>query len=120
MSAFWRRKVDLPPILGPVTSQRRASSDNTQSLATKRSPLTRRASSTTGCRPASTSKQLWGAKCGRHQPPSAARSASAEATSSQASESAAAANPLALDRAADRKSGVEGKSVAGRGELGGS
>src|SRR3546814_1665100 len=24
ISAFWRRKVDLPPILGPVTNQRRS------------------------------------------------------------------------------------------------
>jgi hypothetical protein len=34
MSAFWRRKVDLPAMLGPVTSHRRWPSLRSQSLAT--------------------------------------------------------------------------------------
>ena len=35
MSAFWRRKVDLPAMLGPVSSHRRWPGSRSQSLATK-------------------------------------------------------------------------------------
>src|SRR3546814_19543756 len=36
ISAFWRRKVDLPPILGPVTNQRRLLLSSKQSFETKK------------------------------------------------------------------------------------
>src|SRR3981189_1278919 len=49
ISAFCRRKVLLPAMLGPVTSQIR-SSPRAQSLATK-APLPASAASTVGCRP---------------------------------------------------------------------
>ena len=65
MSAFWRRKVDLPAILGPVTSQMRASvtsskpvgmsgpaAASTQSFSMKEPDLAAlSACSTTGWRP---------------------------------------------------------------------
>src|SRR3546814_4586363 len=38
ISAFWRRKVDLPPILGPVTNQRRLLLSSKQSFAIKGAP----------------------------------------------------------------------------------
>ncbi len=48
MSAFCRRKVDLPPMFGPVTSQRRSSESSTQSFATKGAPALVSAASTDG------------------------------------------------------------------------
>ena len=54
ISAFWRRKVDLPAMLGPVTSHSRplAFGDRSQSLGTKAAALAAcSAASTTGWRP---------------------------------------------------------------------
>ena len=41
ISAAWRRKVDLPPMLGPVISHSRSLGPSERSLATKRSPMSR-------------------------------------------------------------------------------
>src|SRR5208282_5191393 len=61
ISAFWRRKVDFPAMLGPVTIAMRPPSpkspDRSQSLATNGSPATFSAASTTGWRPPSTLKR---------------------------------------------------------------
>ena len=52
ISAFWRRKVLLPAMLGPVTSQIRAASPRLQPLGTKGvSPPTPMASTRGACRP---------------------------------------------------------------------
>ena len=52
ISAFWRRKVDLPAMLGPVSSHSRRAGPSSQSLGTKPEPPCRsNAASTTGCRP---------------------------------------------------------------------
>ena len=87
-------------MFGPVTSHSREFSDSVQSLATKRSPRLASASSTTGCRPPSISKQACSTSAGRAQPPSTARSASAAETSSRASASAVAAMASRLSSAA--------------------
>ena len=42
ISAVWRRKVDLPPMLGPVISHSRSSGPSDRSLATNRSPVSRK------------------------------------------------------------------------------
>ena len=65
ISAAWRRKVDLPPMLGPVISHRRSFAPIDKSLATKRSPACWSAASTTGWRPASISKHGSSVSCGR-------------------------------------------------------
>ena len=71
ISAFCRRKVDLPPMLGPVSSQiapLRASGvgDRSQSLATNGFGASRRsACSTTGWRPPSTRKARLPSTIGR-------------------------------------------------------
>jgi hypothetical protein len=90
IKAFWRRKVDLPPMLGPVTSHSRLSAKGRRSLATKRPPAAATAASTTGWRPPSISKQGCGAKAGGT---SRLRRALGQrgATSSRASASAVAA-----------------------------
>ncbi len=87
-SADWRRKVDLPPMLGPVISHSRSSSPSLKSLATKRSPVEPSAASTTGWRPASTWRHGCSTMRGLSQPPSAARLAWLAATSMRATASA--------------------------------
>ena len=90
MSAVCLRNVDLPPMLGPVISHSRSSEPNERSLATKRSPLSLSAVSTTGWRPASISRHGSSVSCGAVQPPSAARWAWLAATSMRAMASAVA------------------------------
>ena len=92
ISAFWRRKVDLPAMFGPVSSHRRRSVPSSQSLGTKPAPFWRAsAASTTGWRPPSTVNAASSVSVGRTWLLLAASSASAEATSSAASERPAAA-----------------------------
>ena len=83
ISAFWRRKVDLPAMFGPVSSQIAGVSPvvSAQSLATNGSPLRLSARSTTGCRPPVTTKARLSSTRGRVQPSAVARSAKAAARS---------------------------------------
>ena len=62
ISAFWRRKVDLPAMFGPVTTRMRVpvslfSAPSRQSLPTKLAPSPRaKFCSTMGWRPSTTAK----------------------------------------------------------------
>src|SRR3546814_5627408 len=86
MRAFWRRKVLLPAMLGPVTSQMRPALPAAPSLSfapsfgvlaasSRRQPLATKlpcwaaasAASTTGWRPAAMSNAVDSSSCGRHQ-----------------------------------------------------
>ncbi len=51
ISAFWRRKVLLPAMFGPVSSHSRRCSDRSASLAMNRAAWRASACSTTGWRP---------------------------------------------------------------------
>src|SRR5712691_8382463 len=93
ISAFCRRNVLLPAMLGPVTSQIR-SSPRTQSLAMKL-PLPASAASTVGWRPPRISKAVPDTMSGRTQPLSAAHSAWPAARSSAASAAAAPGHDFA-------------------------
>ena len=92
ISAFWRRKVDLPPMFGPVTSHSRDSSDKAAVVGDEaRAAGLQRLLDHRMAAALDLEAGMVASKRGRHQPPSAARSASAAATSSRASASAAAA-----------------------------
>ena len=65
ISAFWRRKVLLPAMLGPVTSQMRAAVPRSQSLGTKGASPPAPTASTTGWRPPSISKAVVSSTTGR-------------------------------------------------------
>ena len=94
ISAFWRRNVDLPAMLGPVTSHSRLSPDRSQSLATNGPASSRaRAASTTGWRPPVMAKVVVSSTTGRHQRPSPASTARAAITSRSASAAAASEMP---------------------------
>ena len=65
-SAFWRRKVLLPAMFGPVSSQSRCASSRSQSLATKLGRAARSsACSTTGWRPCVIAKAVLSSIFGR-------------------------------------------------------
>ncbi len=88
ISAFWRRKVDLPAMFGPVTSHRRPMppGDRSQSFGTKGwawSPAS--AASTTGWRPRSIVKAALSSILGRVWRAAMASSPSAVVTSTMAS-----------------------------------
>ena len=96
ISAFCRRKVDLPAMFGPVSSSTRRSGDRSQSFGTK-AAVPASAASTTGCRPASIVELV---VIGHDRPaPGAALGAAAPpiaATSSKASASAQAGRAVGL------------------------
>ena len=89
MIAFWRRKVDLPAMLGPVSNQTLPSPvvGKIAIIGNERHAfgLQGLACSTTGCRPPETEKAPLSSTCGAHQFWSLARQARAQATSSSAS-----------------------------------
>ncbi len=128
MSAFWRRKVDLPAMLGPVTTAMRppvalcragpSVPERSQPLATKSTPLAFSAASTTGWRPPSMRKASERSTTGRTQPRVSATSPSAKATSMAASASPAARIASASARtAATRPSNsatLDGEGAVGR------
>ena len=66
ISAFCRKKVDLPAMFGPVSNQI-ALFDKSQSLAINGSPLFISACSTTGCRPPEMSNAQLSSTTGLHQ-----------------------------------------------------
>ncbi len=104
MTATCRRKVDLPAMLGPVSSQSRFVPPIRQSLATKAWPSASRSASATGCRPSRTSSPVPPSTSGSVQWPSAAAWASPDTKSRAAAVCATLVNAWSCAKTADDSS----------------